>query len=124
MIVADKYKEDYDEFRNKVFDIKMRIRSEFSNSSVNLISNNNNRELNNYVKIIDDNGDELKHVYSGKKGNYRISKLNVIHCPDSDLQSTCEELKILCDNGVINEKNMLGNQSIADLLRFKTLNRI
>lgn len=124
VIVADKYKEDYDEFRNKVFDIKMRIRSEFSNSSVNLISNNNNRELNNYVKIIDDNGDELKHVYSGKKGNYRISKLNVIHCPDSDLQSTCEELKILCDNGVINEKNMLGNQSIADLLRFKTLNRI
>lgn len=31
---------------------------------------------------------------------------------------------ILCDNGVINEENMLGKQSIEEALRFKTIRRI
>ena len=124
VIVADPYKDNYDEFRKKVFDIKMKIRGEFFDPNVNLISDNNSQGLNNYVKVVNEDGEEMKHIYSGKKGNYRISKLNIIHCPDADLKSTCEELMILCDNGVINEENMLGKQSIEEALRFKTIRRI
>ena len=120
-IVADQSKEDYESFRKKVYDVKVSIREDFENPNVSLFSNQNNNVLANYVKIISPNGEEMKQIYSGKKGNYRISKLNVIHCPDSDLQSTFEELKILCDEGVINENNLLGVQSIEELLRFKTI---
>jgi len=121
-IVADKSNEDYDEFRKKVYNTKMAIREEFANMNVSIISNEISQEPNNYIKIVNQDGEEIQSVYSGKKGNYRISKLNIIHCPDSDLQSTSEELKILCDIGVINENNLLGKKNIDELLKYGTLN--
>lgn len=121
-IVADPNNNDYDIFRQKVYDIKKSIREEFMDLNVCLISNENSEEQKNYIKIVNLNGEEIKSIYSGKMGNYRINELNVIHCPDTDLQSTCEELRILCDLGVINEKNLLGNKNIEELLKYGTLN--
>lgn len=121
-IVADPNNNDYDIFRQKVYDIKMAIREEFMDLNVCLVSNENIEESKNYIKIVNLNGEEIKSIYSGKIGNYRINRLNVIHCPDTDLQSTCEELRILCDLGVINEKNLLGNKNIEELLKYGTLN--
>ena len=46
----------------------------------------------------------------------------MIHCPDTELEWTCYELKILCDIGVINEKNLFGNKNIEELLKYGTLN--
>lgn len=121
-IVADPNNNDYDIFRQKVYDIKMAIREEFMDLNVCLVSNENSEEPKNYIKIVNLNGEEIKSIYSGKMGNYRINNLNVIHCPDTELKSTCEELKILCDLGVINEKNLLGNKNIEELLKYGTLN--
>lgn len=121
-IVADPNNNDYDIFRQKVYDIKMSIRKDLMDLNVCLVSNENIEESKNYIKIVSLNGEEIKSIYSGKIGNYRINRLNVIHCPDTELQSTCEELKILCDLGVINEKNLLGNKNIEELLKYGTLN--
>ena len=121
-IVADPNNNDYDIFRQKVYDIKMSIRKDLMDLNVCLVSNENSEEPKNYIKIVNLNGEEIKSIYSRKMENYRINNLNVIHCPDTELKSTCEELKILCDIGVINEKNLFGNKNIEELLKYGTLN--
>ena len=121
-IVADPNNNDYDIFRQKVYDIKMSIRKDLMDLNVCLVSNENSEEPKNYIKIVNLNGEEIKSIYSRKMENYRINNLNVIHCPDTELKSTCEELKILCDIGVINEKNLFGNKNIQELLKYGTLN--
>lgn len=53
----------------------MKIRGEFFDPNVNLISDNNSQGLNNYVKVVNEDGEEMKHIYSGKKETTELVSL-------------------------------------------------
>lgn len=120
-IVTDVNNENGEEFRQKVYDIKMKLRAELGMHNIRILSNNPEVKPNNYVRILDEDGNELKQRSFKEKGNYRINDLNVIHSPDSDTQSTVEELKILLDSNIMKEENIISEKSLQELLRFKTI---
>lgn len=120
-IVTDVNNENGEEFRQKVYDIKMKLRAELGMHNIRILSNNPEVKPNNYVRILDEDGNELKQRSFKEKGNYRINDLNVIHFPDSDTQSTVEELKILLDSNIMKEENIISEKSLQELLRFKTI---
>ena len=120
-IVSDRDSEKNEEFRQRVFDLKMKLRAALSRHNIRILSNTPGKEPTNYVRILDESGNELKQRSFKEKGNYRINELNVIHSPDSDIQSTFEELKILIDSGIITEEKMISKRALQELLRFKTI---
>lgn len=109
------------EFFDKVLEIKYRIRDQLIDPNVCAISNNTNSSNKNSVQIIDENGREEKQNFFREKGYYRISGFNIIHCPDPTVEDTNRELEILCESGVISNKNMLDQIGIRELLRFRSM---
>lgn len=75
----------------------------------------------NRIQIVDENGNKEKQRIFKVKGNYRISDLNIIHCPDADVKTTIEELKILCQKGIIDDKNMISRQEIDNAIKYKSI---
>ncbi len=55
-------------------------------------------------------------------GNYRISNLNILHCPDLDIQTAREELALLMQSGIIQDKNLITPYMIEQILEYKTFN--
>ena len=109
------------EFFDTVLSIKHEIRRKLVDPNVCAISNNPNSNHRNFVKITDINGEKTEQRFFTGEGNYRISGFNIIHCPDSTKEDTVNELRILCKNGIICDKNMLDIAGIEELLRFASI---
>lgn len=122
-LVSNQEKEDYTDFCKRVLDLKIKIRNEYANNNVGVITNFANKDENstNIIQIIDENGQKEKQRIFKGKGNYRINDLNVIHCPDADVNTTVEELKILCQKGIIDDRNMIGRQEIEHAIKYKSI---
>ncbi len=120
-IVADQKRERYAEFRKRVFRLKKKLRETFSNPYVRILSNAPTKAPWNYITVHDENGNEIKQRSFMEKGNYRINELNAIHCPDSDQETTEEELRILLAEGIISDENLISGKALEELLRFRTL---
>ena len=121
-IVSDKDEKNAQEFRQKVFDLKMKIRDTYSNNNIGVISNYATNNKKNFVKIVDEDGNIQKQMMFNDDGSYRISFFNVIHSPDPDLKSTVEELSIICKSDVLDESKLLDEERINEFKRFKTTN--
>ncbi len=121
-LVYDKDENDAQKFRDRVLETKIRIRDRFTNPDLGVITNDTSREPSNFVKIFDDEGNTIKQMKFNDKGNYRISFFNVIHCPDNNIQSTYEELMILCDSGILDESKLVSQDALEKLLCYKTTN--
>ena len=55
-----------------------------------------------------------------KLGRYRISDMNIIHCPDPNKEDTLTELKILMEQGIIDDKNLITDEMMPNIKRYKT----
>ena len=108
------------EFLDKVLKIKYKIRDQLIDPNVCAISNDINSSNKNKVIIIDENGREEKQNFFKDKGYYRISGFNIIHCPDATEEDTNRELEILCESGIISNRNMFDQIGIKELLRFRS----
>ena len=116
-------KENYTDFCKKVLNLKIKIRDEYASNNVGIITNfaNKDGKAINRIQIVDENGNKEKQRIFKVKGNYRISDLNIIHCPDADVKTTIEELKILCQKGIIDDKNMISRQEIDNAIKYKSI---
>lgn len=109
------------EFFDRVLSIKLEIRDKLVDHNVCAISNNPNSNHINFVQITDINGEKTKQNFFTGKGYYRISGFNVIHCPDPTEEDTVKELRILCETGIICDKNMLDLAALQNLLKFASI---
>ena len=122
-LVQNETDSNVEEFRQRVFDTKMRIRKKFINPDLGIVTNDTNKRKSNYIKVVGEDGSEIKQPIFNDEGNYRIVFLNVIHSPDPNMQSTMEELKIIYDSGVLSKENLIGREGLKSLLNHRTVRR-
>ena len=92
-LVADS-KREYTDFAQSVYSTKLRIRSEYANNNIGIVTNYGDGQKNK-IKIVDVEGKESNPRIMDELGNHRISDVNIIHCPDPSKEDTLKELSIL-----------------------------
>lgn len=119
-LVSDREK-TYEELSEDIFAEKVLIRQKYVNNNVGLITNVGDEKIN-YIRYVDRKG-KLKEprILSGM-GNIRISDMNIIHSPDPDETTTKEELQIIIDSGILEDKNLLTPETIKKIREYGTFN--
>lgn len=119
VVVSDKTK-TYDELANQVFRDKIYLRQKYSNNNIGIVTNYGEGTQNN-IKIIKQNGEEEKLRILSGPGNYRISDMNIIHCPDADKETVLTELRILLSNNIISDQNLLDLNIVNKMKYYETV---
>lgn len=117
-LVADN-RRGYEELVQDIFETKLEVRDKYVNNNIGIVTNYGEGQKN-YIKIVDEDGSEKTPRIMNTLGTHRISDINTIHCPDPDKKVTLEELKILLDQGIIDDKNMITELTMNQMKKYKT----
>ncbi len=120
LILVGDSKKTYQEVMQQTFDTKIELREKYVNDNVAFITNYGNREE--YIRLVSSDGKQQKPRKMDSCGSYRISDMNVIHCPDPTKEANLDELKILMDEGIIDDKNLITYDTISKMKRYQTAN--
>lgn len=118
VLVADSTTE-YDELMKSIYDTKIEIRKKYVNNNVGIITDYGDGQKN-YVKIVSEDGTEERPRIMNGLGRHRISDINIIHSPDPNLKDTIKELSILSQQGIIDDKNMIMEQMMQQMRKYRT----
>ena len=99
----------------------MKIRQKYVNNNVGIITDLRDEEIN-YVRYIDKQGNQKAPRILNKIGDIRINDMNIIHSPDPDESTTKEELKIIIDSRILQDKNLLTLDTIKKIREYGTFN--
>ena len=98
-----KSEKEYIDFINEIYKLKYQIREKFMNNDIRImIKTNSDEQLNDSI------------IFNNENYFVALSKLlSVIHCPEPNTEETMTELKILLEDGVICNNNII---DIKDLI--------
>lgn len=120
VLVGDREK-TYEELSNDIFAEKTLIRQKYINNNVGIITNLGDERVN-YIRYVDQKGNLKKPRILNGMGNIRISDMNIIHSPDPDEAITKEELQIIINSGILQDKNLLTPDTIKKIREYGTFN--
>lgn len=120
LILVQDSKKSYENLIQTVFDTKMEIRKKYTNNKVGLVTDYGDDRK--YIRFLSQAGDETRPRIMDSLGSYRISDMNIIHCPDATKEATIDELKILIDEGIIDERNLITYDMIRKMKKYQTIN--
>lgn len=114
---------DYEDLVQRVYDTKMKIREENVNDNIG-IATNIPGEAENDIRIISSSGKTKKLRCLRRPGYHRINDLNFIHCPDPRVDVTLEELDILYENGILSDENLIREDMMSAIVKYRCDNFI
>ena len=120
VLVGDREK-TYEELSNDIFTEKTLIRQKYVNNNVGIITNLEDEQVN-YVRYVDKRGKLKEPRILNGIGNIRINDMNIIHSPDPDEATTKEELQIIINSGILQDKNLLTPDTIKKIREYGTFN--
>lgn len=120
VLVGDREK-TYEELSNDIFAEKTLIRQKYVNNNVGIITNLEDEQVN-YVRYVDKRGNLKEPRILNGIGNIRINDMNIIHSPDPDEATTKEELQIIINSGILQDKNLLTPDTIKKIREYGTFN--
>lgn len=120
VLVGDREK-TYEELSNDIFAEKTLIRQKYINNNVGIITNLGDEQVN-YVRYVDKRGKLKEPRILNGIGNIRINDMNIIHSPDPDEATTKEELQIIINSGILQDKNLLTPDTIKKIREYGTFN--
>lgn len=120
VLVGDREK-TYEELSYDIFTEKTLIRQKYVNNNVGIITNIEDEKVN-YVRYVDKKGNLKESRILNGIGNIRINDMNIIHSPDPDEATTKEELQIIIDSGILQDKNLLTPDTIKKIREYGTFN--
>lgn len=120
VLVGDREK-TYEELSNDIFTEKTLIRQKYVNNNVGIITNLGDERVN-YIRYVDQKGNLKKPRILNGMGNIRISDMNIIHSPDPNEATTKEELQIIINSGILQDKNLLTPDTIKKIREYGTFN--
>ena len=121
LIVVGDEEREYEELCNEVFRTKAIIRKRFSNDNIGIATNIEDGENNN-IFIVSKNGEYEKPRCLNGNGYHRVNDLNIIHCPDPNIETTLEELRILVETGIISDENLIKKDMLDLIVKYKCSN--
>lgn len=119
LILIGDNKGSYEELLQNINKKKAEIRKKFINDNIGIITNYG--EGNQLIRFISVTGEPMLPRIMKGSGNYRISNFNIIHSPDSSLKTNFDELKILIDEGIIDDKNLITDEMLKNMRKYGTL---
>ena len=119
-LVGDREK-TYKELSEEIFDAKTLIRQKYVNNNIGLITNLGDERVN-YIRYVDQRGNLKEPRILNEMGNIRISDMNIIHSPDPDEATTKEELQIIINSDILQDKNLLTPDTIKNIREYGTFN--
>lgn len=120
VLVGDREK-TYEELSNDIFAEKTLIRQKYVNNNVGIITNLEDEQVN-YVRYVDKRGNLKEPRILNGIGNIRINDMNIIHSPDPNEATTKEELQIIINSGILQDKNLLTPDTIKKIREYGTFN--
>lgn len=120
LILVGNSKRSYEELVQSVFDNKIEIRNKYTNNKVGLVTDYGNERR--YLKILSESGDETRQRIMDSIGSYRINNMNIIHCPDPTIATTLDELQILLNEEIIDDRNLITHDMIQRMRKYQTVN--
>lgn len=120
VLVGDREK-TYEELSNDIFAEKTLIRQKYVNNNVGIITNLDDEQVN-YVRYVDKRGKLKEPRILNGIGNIRINDMNIIHSPDPDEATTKEELQIIINSGILQDKNLLTPDTVKKIREYGTFN--
>ncbi len=111
----------YKELSEEIFDAKTLIRQKYVNNNIGLITNLGDERVN-YIRYVDQRGNLKEPRILNEMGNIRISDMNIIHSPDPDEATTKEELQIIINSDILQDKNLLTPDTIKNIREYGTFN--
>lgn len=120
VLVGDREK-TYEELSYDIFAEKTLIRKKYVNNNIGIVTNASDEKLN-YIRYIDTKGNIKEPRILKDIGNIRISDMNIIHSPDPDEATTKEELQIIIDSGILQDRNLLTPDIIEKIREYGTFN--
>lgn len=111
----------YQSLVEKLYTKKMQVREQYENKNLGIVTNYGEGEKS-FIRFVKQDGSQEEPRILREIGNHRISNLNILHCPDSNVQVTRDELQILLASGIIQDKNLLTPSMIAQIREYKTFN--
>lgn len=120
LILVSDGKRSYQDLMQTVFDTKQELRKRFVNNKIGIVTNYG-KSRTNFIRFLTRSGHERKPRIMSEAGSYRISDMNTIHSPDPDLETTLDELKILLDTEVIDDKNLITTPMLDQMRKYKTV---
>lgn len=120
VLVGDREK-TYEELSNDIFAEKTLIRQKYVNNNVGIITNLEDEQVN-YVRYVDKRGKLKEPRILNGIGNIRINDMNIIHSPDPNEATTKEELQIIINSGILQDKNLLTPDTIKKIREYGTFN--
>lgn len=114
-------RENYDDLMEKVLQTKLEIRERLG-YKVGLVTTQNadNENAPNQVVIMENDGTIKRAKRFDENKRYRLSHLDVIHCPDANKKTTLSELEKLKNQDIINDKNLLSEKLIDNIKKYKS----
>lgn len=108
MYKNNKNEEDYIQFINKIYKLKYEIRENIMNTDIRImIKTNSDEKLNDSI------------IFNNENYFVALSKLlSIIHCPEPNIEETMTELRIIFEDGVICNNNII---DIKDLMNSSLL---
>ncbi len=123
LLVVGNNGESYEDLVKRVYEIKMKIREENTDDNVGIATNIPSRDEND-IRIISSDGEVKKIRCLKRPGFHRINDLNFIHCPDPKVDVTLEELDILYNNGILSDRNLIGEEMMSAIVKYRCNNFI
>ena len=113
----------YQELMDKVYQSKLDIRRKLA-YKIGLVTISDEQDKNKANKILlsEKQGRVLKSPkrFDNEHKKYRLSHLDVIHCPDPKKEVNLEELRKLFNQGVIKDENIISNELLRNIVKYKT----
>lgn len=119
LIMVSDSKTSYEELTQKVFNIKQEVRNKFAPKDIAIATNDRNSKKTNQIKLLEDDGSIKAPRCLKESGYHRINDMNIIHCPDPSIVTTIEELNILYNLGIIQDSNMISQNMINNITKYK-----
>lgn len=118
-LISDRNK-TYDELARDVFETKIEVRKKYVNNRIGIITNYGKGEKN-YIRFLETDGRQGLPRIMQELGNYRVNDMNIIHSPDSNPHITLEELNILLQLGIIDDKNLITENMLIQMRKYETV---
>ena len=113
----------YSDFCVEICELKKKIRNMLKKDYFSFVFDVSKLGKQNYkqsIEILSYNGKIIKKDSMNQCGSFMVFSINEIHSPDSTLENTVNELKLLTSLNIFEEANKIGLKTLNKIRKYKT----